>query len=139
MFHFVAGSKKPGYADGGVASEPVSFITRAAPFFLKQIVDQPSGVSEVFAKISDARPHRFHDNKPIDTARRLDDIVMSALLKPHMTRLNGSMGSGTDLGRTIFPAAGELVTATTDGCPLATNELHTTKAISAKTRRRRWN
>ena len=52
--------------------------------------------------------------------------IMRPLLKPHITRLNGSMGSGTEAGSTTFAASA--VTGSADGsggvagpCPAAGN------------------
>src|ERR1039458_8338381 len=50
--------------------------------------------------------------------------VITALLKPHITRLNGSMGSGTDLGRTTVSAAINLVEPADGSSPWANGERH---------------
>src|ERR1019366_6247067 len=63
---------EPGHPDGGVANEPVGFITRTIPFSLKQVVDEPSRVSQVPAEISYSSADRFHDHKPINPAGWLD-------------------------------------------------------------------
>ena len=74
----------PGHPDGGIANEPVGFVAGAAPLSLEQIVDQSSRVSEVLAKISDSGPDRFHDDKPINFARRLDGVGHKPLVEsPH--------------------------------------------------------
>ena len=76
--------QEPGHADGGIANKPVGFIAGPAPLSLEQIVDQPSGISEVLAKISDAGADRFHDDKPINPAGRLDDVGHQPLVEgPH--------------------------------------------------------
>ena len=76
--------ENPRHADRGVASEPVGFIAGAAPFSLEQIVDQPSWVREVLAKISDSSSNRLHDDESIDPAGRLDDAGHKPLVEgPH--------------------------------------------------------
>src|ERR1039458_1418736 len=63
--------------------------------------------------------------------------VISPLLKAHITRLNGSRGSGTDLGRITVSAAGEFVKPTAGSCPRANGERHndrTTRTASAELR-----
>ena len=88
--------EEPGHPDGGVANEPVGFIAGAAPLSLEQIVDQSSRVSEVPAKISDSGPDRFHDDKPINPAGRLDDAGHQPLVEaPHhpIERFDG-VGNG---------------------------------------------
>jgi hypothetical protein len=56
--------------------------------------------------------------------------VISPLLKAHITRFTGSMGSGTDLGRTTVSAAGGLVKPTAGACPCANGERHNDRNTS---------
>src|ERR1017187_8533957 len=57
--------------------------------------------------------------------------VISSLLKAHITRFNGSMGSGTDLGRTTVSATGGFVKPTAGSCPWANGERHNNRTTSA--------
>ena len=83
-FPFRAHIEQAQHAHGAVAQEARGLIMGALPFFLEQVVDQPARVSEVPAEIADAGPHRFHDEEPVDPARRLDDPDHEALVKtPH--------------------------------------------------------
>src|ERR1017187_9544941 len=63
--------------------------------------------------------------------------VMTALLKPHITRLNGSIGSGTDFGRTTFSLTGEFVEITAAPCPSAEGARSSERASSNETPRLR--
>src|SRR5208283_3492347 len=60
--------------------------------------------------------------------------VITALLKPHITRFIGSRGSGTDWGRTTVSAAEGLARPTAGSCPRANGGRHndrTTRTTSA--------
>ena len=61
--------------------------------------------------------------------------VINALLNPHITRLNGSMGSGTDFGRTTFSTIGELVKLAV--CPRANSARLNIKTAGIEMRRLR--
>ncbi len=55
---------------------------------------------------------------------------ISATLKSHISRLNGSMGSGTDLGRTTTSAATNRVLLLVAACARANTGRHNVNATS---------
>src|SRR5665213_3918761 len=63
--------------------------------------------------------------------------VITSLLNPHITRLNGSMGSGTDFGRTTLSATGKFVKPATFPCPRANIARFNIKTASIEMQRRR--
>src|ERR1700722_10043758 len=60
--------------------------------------------------------------------------VISALLKPHITRLKGSSGSGTDGGRTTVSVVGGLEELVRGVWPRANGESHSDSTSGAKIR-----
>ena len=73
--------EEPRDADGRVTAKPVGFIARPGPLPLKQVVEQPSGIGDVLAKVINPRPDRFDDDEAIDFGRRLDQLAHDPLVE----------------------------------------------------------